>query len=230
MTETSTQRLTIPVLVGLVLALFGFPLGRFLLNNLPGLLSTQSFFQVYKWLLASALLILVVAVERQPLSSIGVRRPEDWDVWIGFGIGAIGFFSIGVMTAVVGWVGLEPGWATNGTGSQELGIEALLFSLFIGITAGITEEIAYRGYALERIESLTNSVWFAGGVTAFIFIIIHYGSHDIGGLLVITPLTIILTAAYVWRRNILIPIIGHVFVNGVGTVVAILSLILSSLS
>ncbi|MDG5761277.1 type II CAAX endopeptidase family protein [Natronococcus sp. A-GB1] len=228
MTETPTQRLTFPVLVGLVLALFGFPLGRILLNNLPGLLSSQSFFQVYKWLLAGALLILVVAVERQPLSSIGVRRPEGWDVWIGFVVGVICFFTIPVMIAVVGWVGLEPGWATNG--SQELGIEALLFSLFIGITAGITEEITYRGYALEHIESLTNSVWFAGGVTAFIFIIIHYGSHDIGGLLVITPLTIILTAAYVWRRNILIPIIGHVFINGVGTVVAILSLILSSLS
>lgn len=230
MTATSTQRLTIPVLLGLVLALFGFPLGRFLLNALPGMLGTQGFFQVYKWLLASTLLILVVAVERQSLSSIGVRRPKGWDVWIGFGVGVICFVTIPGMIVVVGWVGLEPGWATNGNGSQELGIEALLFSLFIGITAGVTEEIAYRGYALERVESLTNSVWFAGCITAFIFIIIHYGSHDIGGLLVITPLTIILTVAYVWRRNIVIPIIGHVFINGVGTVVALLSLILSSLS
>lgn len=217
MAETSNQRVTIPILLGVLLALFGFALGRSLLST--------GFFQVYKWVLAGVLVVLVVAIEGRPLTSIGVRRPEEWDIWIGVGTGVFGLVSLGVVTAVVGWFGFEVGFAENG--DAEPTIVALFLSLGIGITAGITEEIAFRGYALERIESLTNSVWLAGGITSIIFIVGHYPSHDLGGLLAITPLTIVLTVAYVWRRNIFVPIIGHVFINGAGTVVAILRSILS---
>ena len=119
MAETSNQRVTIPILLGVLLALFGFALGRSLLST--------GFFQVYKWVLAGVLVVLVVAIEGRPLTSIGVRRPEEWDIWIGVGTGVFGLVSLGVVTAVVGWFGFEVGFAENG--DAEPTIVALFLSL-----------------------------------------------------------------------------------------------------
>lgn len=216
------------VLVGIGIALFGFPLGNFLLELLWDGSVSAAWLSVYKWLLVGLLLGIVLFVERESLSSIGLSPPDRWDVLTGVGLFVVGLLSLGVMSQLIGLLGFESGITGDG-GGEPVGTRALAVGLFVGVTAGITEEVLFRGYALERIETVTNSTWIAGTVTAILFVVLHVETHGIGGLLIISPLAVLLTVAYVWRRNLFVPIIGHVLINGLWNAIELASRLLGAL-
>ncbi|ELY93391.1 hypothetical protein C483_05478 [Natrialba hulunbeirensis JCM 10989] len=174
---------------------------------------------VYKWLLAAGLCLFVVGIEKRSLSSIGFRRPDRWDLAITVGLWLAIMLSVGVMQSLLAQFGLLE--TANGSGTPPDGSE-LYWSLFIAATAGVTEEVLYRGYALERLESITASTWVAGIVTATVFVLIHVGD-GIVGMLVFVPAAILLTVAYVWRRTLFVVVGAHVAVNTVPLVLLALS-------
>lgn len=217
-------------IIGITLALFGILLTaawEFVTGIAVGSVSSS----LFKWALVGAVILIVVLHDRESLASIGLVQPDRWDVLVGIGIFVLSLLSIPIAVSAVEAIGLDPapfGGESNGGGDPAA--TALLIGLFIGVTAGITEEILYRGYALERLEGLSGSTWIAATVTAFMFVVIHYpGAHAVGGLLVITPLTVFLTAGYLWRRTIFVPIIAHVLINGLWQFITLLTLHIGSI-
>ncbi|OIB56748.1 CPBP family intramembrane glutamic endopeptidase [Natrialba sp. SSL1] len=174
---------------------------------------------VYKWVLAGGLCLFVVGIENRSLSSIGFRRPNRWDLAITVGLWLTIMLSVGVMQALLAQFGLLE--TATGNGTPPDGTE-LYWTLFIAATAGVTEEVLYRGYALERLEAVTASTWVAGIVTATVFVLIHIGDGVVG-MLVFVPAAILLTVAYVWRRTLFVVVGAHVAVNTVPLVLFALS-------
>jgi len=82
------------------------------------------------------------------------------------------------------------------------------------LTAGITEEILFRGYPLERLHEITGNKWISGVISLIFFVAIHATGWNIAHIIgVVIPLGIILTGLYFWQRNLLFVMIVHVFID-----------------
>lgn len=161
------------------------------------------------------ILLYVLVVERRPLSSIGFRRPGIWDIVIGV---------LAVLAIIVGGVVINAVEA-----SLHLAVKpqiAALFAtpfwyrVFIAFRAAVAEETAFRGYGFERLVDLTGSKWLAAFVTFALFSLAHYQGGGLALLLVAAWGGFVLTAVYLWRRNLWATIITHVLTDAFGLLVA----------
>jgi membrane protease YdiL (CAAX protease family) len=76
------------------------------------------------------------------------------------------------------------------------------------LRAGVAEEIFYRGFAIERLQSLTGSKLLAALVPLTIFAVSHY-RQGLGGIVAVFVLGGILTAFYMRFRDLLANITAH---------------------
>jgi membrane protease YdiL (CAAX protease family) len=152
-----------------------------------------------EWLAVLLLLLVILVWERRPLSSIGLRAMTWHDLlW-----GLAGFF-VGIVTFVITNQIVRALHLTTvgGTISQQLNQTPILVSLFTAFTAGVAEEILYRGFLIERLAAITGSLSW-GAVIAFIaFVLMHLQFWGLGGLIQIGVWTLVVTGLYVWRRNL----------------------------
>jgi membrane protease YdiL (CAAX protease family) len=82
------------------------------------------------------------------------------------------------------------------------------------ITAGITEEILFRGYPLERLLEVTGTKWISGLISLVFFVAVHATGWNIAHIIgVVLPLGIILTGLYFWQRNLLFMMIVHMVID-----------------
>jgi len=81
------------------------------------------------------------------------------------------------------------------------------------------EEILYRGYAVERLAATTGSYWSAGTISVLEFGTAHIPNWGLGATLSTLILGAILTAFFVWQRDLSANIIAHVVTDLVGIVV-----------
>ena len=80
------------------------------------------------------------------------------------------------------------------------------------IRAAFIEELFCRGYAIERLQSLTGSLILAAGIPLFIFAVLHYRQGWAG--IIVTLLTgAVLTAVYIYKRNLWVTITVHFVVD-----------------
>ncbi len=113
----------------------------------------------------AGLLSYVFLVERRPLSSLGLRRPQARELELAlylFGIHMA--WQWGVLTFFP--PDEDPGTAT---------ITALPVIAVLGmiLSAAVFEEILYRGYPIERLSELTGRRWIAFAVTVPLFVLPH---------------------------------------------------------
>ncbi len=83
--------------------------------------------------------------------------------------------------------------------------------LILGIiTAAVTEEVLFRGYALERLRQLTGRWWLAGLIRVGVFTVIHLPSWGVAHALgVVLPSGAALTVLEIWKRNLPLVILVH---------------------
>ena len=84
--------------------------------------------------------------------------------------------------------------------------------------AGFVEELFYRGYAIERLESLGWPQWAAAIVPLVIFAAMHVTGGPVNMLIAFT-LGAILTAFYLWRQDLVANMIAHFLVDFIANVV-----------
>lgn len=203
--------------IGLFVAFFGI----FLVEKtvtLLGYSGTPTHFAVVKWGITATLIAIVLRGEGRTLESIGFRRPNRWDVASALGLTVIGFITLAVTFAIVPLFGFEPPVGYGGTSPTTA---VLVTVVLLPLTSGVTEEIWYRGYALERIEECAASTWVAGTVTVVLFVSVHAAFYDIGRVIGIFPLAVVLTLGYIRRRNVYVVIIAHFLINLVGASTAV---------
>lgn len=168
--------------------------------------SRAGLFAVEEWILAFSLLGLVLFGEKKPLSSIGIKKLSWNDVlWgaVGFIVGALSFV---LTTPIVTSLGLS----TTSGGIARLAQMSLALRTGIVITAGITEEILFRGYPIERLNDLTRSLGLAALAAYVAFVLLHIPFWGLGGAIQIGVWTIIVTVLYVKRRNLPACMLMHI--------------------
>ncbi len=204
-----SKRQRIATFVGLFVAL-GFP---FVLDLLFGrrpedlaIPSRAILFVAEEWILALVLLGIVLLWEKQPLTSIGIKTMSWRDVlWgvIGFVVGAFSFI---LTTPLVTALGL----GTTSSGIAQLASTPIALRIAIVITAGVTEEILFRGYPIERLNKLTGHLGLSALIAYVVFVLLHIPFWGLGGTIQIGVWSIIVTILYVKRRNLPACMLMHV--------------------
>jgi membrane protease YdiL (CAAX protease family) len=203
----------LPTILGLALALFGlFGLRHAVLflvgpaggPTLPGLIG--------EWLLCLAVLFIALRVERLAPAQIGLRPISTFTLFYGL---LAGLAIIALMAAVFALIR-----ATGISTHQVAGVMTKLLSLplpwriALVITAGVVEEFLYRGYAIERLATLTGNLPVAAAISLAIFALGHlavWGWIEVANALVGG---LALTGLYLLRRNLPLNIIAHMVVDG----------------
>ena len=217
MAETKTRRATIlGVALALGVPLLGLPTGMLSelarrfgpTGSVEGTLAREGFF----WILTALVVLVLVIGERLPPSAIGLKRPR----WSTLLWGVAGFVAI-YLCEPLGAFLLN---SVGGKVPQQTiaGFTALpIWLLFlIVLRAGVCEEILFRGYGIERLTALTGSRIIGAVAPGLIFMVGHMQAFGPRYLLFILPTTVVLTALYLWRRDLIANMIAHFLTDAVG--------------
>ena len=198
-------------LFGLVVALLGAPAFIFIFRLLTG--ESRSNLQVFGreigvFCLAAILLWIIKTQEQLPLASIGVQFDRlGRSLGRGFALGiALLVVSVGLYV-LLPKVGLHIGDGTRGSFQPS----PWLVSLVV-FRAGVVEELFYRGFAIERLRSLTGNTWFAALVPLAVFAAAHY-RQGLGSVLTAAILGGLLTIFYLKCRDLIANMAAHFFVD-----------------
>ncbi|MBV8656727.1 MAG: CPBP family intramembrane metalloprotease [Burkholderiales bacterium] len=164
------------------------------------------------WALVALVVLYVLRIEKRPLASIGIRpmAGRDWPIAIGFA--AIMIVGIGtILLVVLPAIGLDEHKQINHL--QSAPVWWLVISV---IRAGVSEEVLFRGYPIERLQAWTGSRTVAVLIPLVIFAGAHVGPWGWGHLLVAGFGGAVLTLQYLWRRNLLANMLTHCIVDMVG--------------
>jgi uncharacterized protein len=202
----SRKNLT-PTFAGLAIALFGLPVFTATYRAITG--ENHSNWQVLGrefaiFLLVGLLLWIVKRWELLPLASIGLRFNKLRTsllrgLWLALILLAVTVGLYLLMHAIGVHLGEDRGSAFHPS----------LWVVTVGmLRAGVAEEIFYRGYAMERLQSLTGSKLLAVLVPLIIFALSHY-RQGVGAVVAVFVLGGILTAFYMKFRDLPANITAH---------------------
>lgn len=163
------------------------------------------------WVLALGVVLYTRYGERRPLSSIGWTRLPTRAALVAVGLGVLLSLLVPLLTLMTSAL-LPP--SDTGTITQVATAYPWWVLLLSVVTAGVTEEVLYRGYAFERLRELTGSAWAGGALALVGFTVVHLAGWDVGHVLgVVVPLGAVLTVLYARKRNVVFVVIVHVIVN-----------------
>jgi uncharacterized protein len=201
--------------VGLVVALFGLPAivgGYHFLIPVPTEIAT-----VVRELLiiamTAALIWIVLIKEKLPLSSIGISgdrlgRSLAW----GVGLTIVIFAVVIAILAAFSALGIQYGEGPSSRISPSMWV-----TLLTVIRAGVSEEIFYRGFAIERLQVLTGGKWIAAIFPLLLFAGFHF-RQGMAGVFLALALGAIFTGFYLWKRNLVAAMVAHFLVDFVPNV------------
>jgi membrane protease YdiL (CAAX protease family) len=195
---------------GLAIALLGLPAIVFayrILGGTPADTGGVVLRELAILALVALLFWIILKRERLPLSSIGLRR-EGLGRSLGWGLALALALGAGLAACMVAFHFLGVHY---GTGSGPIAV-SMAATLLTVIRAGIAEEVFYRGYAIERIQALTGSKWLAALIPLACFAAFHY-RHGWPGIALALVLGGILTAFYLWKRNLVAAIFAHFLID-----------------
>ena len=92
----------------------------------------------------------------------------------------------------------------------------ILAFIVIAVIAGVGEELVFRGLLMRKlflgIKNIHVAIWLAG----FIFAVIHFQFY---GILPRMMLGVLFGYLYYWTGNIWVPIVAHIFNNGLAIII-----------
>lgn len=166
--------------------------------------------------LAVLMLVWVAKVERLPLASIGLVRPR----WGTLGWGLVGTVAL-LATAMLTFAVIAPalGWAQNMKATGNVVQVPLALMITTAFVAGISEEIVYRGYAIERLHFLTGRRWLAALLAGLAFWLTHM-SWGGAQMIVVGFGTVIFVGLYLWKRDLPMVMVAHILADLIGFALA----------
>jgi membrane protease YdiL (CAAX protease family) len=163
---------------------------------------------VVRWLAVGLLLLYVVGVERESLSSIGIRVPQRRDVGLALLVGALTLCVGGGLYLLVHGPGIDAGTQTG----QFMNTLGLAGRIHVAVNAAVVEELLFRGLLIERLIRLFGRLWPAGVISFALFVGGHYltGSASLAQTLTIDVVGgLALVWLYLLRRNVLLCMLAH---------------------
>jgi membrane protease YdiL (CAAX protease family) len=159
---------------------------------------------------AGLLLWLVRWGEGLPLRSVGIGTSP---VWKSLAWGLV--IAVACLLPAAGLVMLTG--SGHGAASQAFAKLPLWVVFLVVVRAGVVEELFYRGYAIERLQALGFGRTPSWLVPLAIFSIAHW-TGGAANILIALVLGGILTAFYLWRRDLVANMFGHFLVDFVANV------------
>ena len=200
--------------VGLFLALvvpslYVLLIGPYLFESFPNQQAEIIAGLLMMWLLVLSILVITRHGENLTLSSLGLNWPTRGMVFQAIGIGLLLMLTVPILSIFASSV--IPGEGSSVETVTQIPWWLMLCSV---LTAGITEEILFRGYALERLENLTGNKLFSSVIALIFFVLVHTGGWNMAHVVgVVMPLGIALILLYWWKRNTVMLMIIHVIIN-----------------
>jgi CAAX protease family protein len=162
------------------------------------------------WVSALALIVIIRRGEHLSLRSIGIGTARWWKsiLW-GFVIALASMAVVGALAYLTGY----------GHGPGSAAFEKLPLWLITAIVcrAGVVEELFYRGYAIERLQTIGLSRLWSVAIPLVIFSLGHW-SGGAANILIAFAAGLILTGFYLWRRDLVANMIGHGMVDFIGNI------------
>jgi membrane protease YdiL (CAAX protease family) len=198
--------------VGLFISLFGFIALRLAFRSLgmSNSITAGAWKEFAVWILAVLLILLIRLGERLPLSSIRLGI-APWRQSLRHGMVLTGL-SCGTAYVVILFTGYG-----QGAGSAAFHQEPIWFGTITVIRAGIVEELFFRGYAIERLESIGCGRVLSAAIPLAIFAATHW-TGGIPSVIIALVLGTLVTVFYLWRRDLVANMIGHGLSNFLGLV------------
>ena len=159
---------------------------------------------------AGALVWLVRRWERLPLRSTGIGTSPVWKSLAWGAVTAAACFVPAVLIAKLTGYG-------HGAGSQAFAKLPIWVVFLVVVRSGVVEELFYRGYSIDRLQRLG----FGRIVSWTIPLVLFGAAHWSGGtvnILMALVMGAILTAFYLWRRDLVSNMFGHFLVDFVANV------------
>jgi len=189
-------------LLGWPLVLLAFRLmGRDTLSLMPRLCG---------WALAGLCVVFAATFSPSGIASLGFRAISIETLVLGV-IAAVGtllsFAAIGAIQRAMGLPNADIAMFTRVTALPTL------HKMFLVITAGVTEEILYRGYAIGVGQDLFGSIWVPATLSLLVFTVAHLNwraSH----LMSVAVAGGALTVLFVLSRDLAACILAHTLVDG----------------
>ena len=122
------------------------------------------------WAIAAAVVAIVFFWERRPLASLWLQ-PFRWQsiAW-GFALVAVHY---AVIFPVSEWVRHAAGLSGFSQGMESVMQFPMSYRITAFISAGVVEELLFRGYTITRLTMLTGNVWLAGALALGGFAALH---------------------------------------------------------
>jgi membrane protease YdiL (CAAX protease family) len=110
---------------------------------------------------------------------------------------------------------------SDGGDGVDLSVASLVIAYVIAITAGVTEEIVFRAYAITRLEELgwKRAAYVVPGV---VFTVLHL-YQGVLAVALIGAVTVAFTWLYLWKRSVWPVIVAHALFDGVQLTIAALT-------
>lgn len=122
------------------------------------------------WGLAFAVLGFTHAIENRPLATIGWKSLSWKSALMAVGLGFLLSLLVPMFTLLINNIFPQ---SNSGTLTQVVSNYSWWILLLSVLTAGITEEILFRGYPLERLQEVTGNKWISGLVSLVFFVAVH---------------------------------------------------------
>jgi membrane protease YdiL (CAAX protease family) len=173
-------------------------------------------YEIIWWALVGLVLLYVRLVERRPLTSIGFRVPGIRGVLIAIPAGVVMLTGL----AAIYYVLFPALHLSEGQQMNQLIATPFWWRFISVIRAAVGEEVLFRGYAIERLQELTGSRTVAAVLSCAVFSLAHVGPWGWSHLLIAGFGGVMLTALYLWRRNLWVNIVAHFIVDCVAVLLA----------
>jgi uncharacterized protein len=215
-TESRVRRLSSFTWLGLAIALFGLIVVRHaVLYFSPTLtVSAAIWNESLTWVCIAAVCLIIRRGEKLPFSSVGLGTLR-WSKSLGWGVVlTVGIIVVG---SIPDRIAVLTHFQPNEFARQLTRLPVWLLTLTC-VRAGVGEELFYRGYAIERLQALGLSRFWAAAIPIVIFSVGHWTT---GWQNVVTAFIIgsMLAAFYLWRRDLLANMTAHFLVDFIGVVV-----------
>jgi len=203
--------------IGLAIALFGIPAvttAHRILSPDPHATGGIVARDLAILALTAFLLWIVVKGERLPLSSIGIRTDRIGRS-LAWGVG----FAVICFAAILGCLALYSAIGVHYGEGQSIS-RALPVTTLAVIRAGISEEVLYRGFAIERLQTMTGSKWLAAGISLLLFAAFHF-RQGMAGVVIALVAGAVLTGFYLWKRDLISNMFAHFLVDFIPNVLLV---------
>ncbi len=201
------------LITGIILA-FAIPLGLSIWIGGTGMSYYDKIFysRFIYWGTVVLLLVYALKAERQPLLIITENK-----LGIGFFLQSVlVLYLLFIAAAMVSAIPMLFGMRDNNDMVKKIaellkGHEVMLF--FIALTAGVTEELIFRGYLLTRMMQLFKNRNISIVVSSLLFSALHYKYGSLHELIFAFLIGIIFSIYYIKYRNIKAVILTHFLID-----------------